>query len=93
MFIMTAVEGSFVFYCERLSKKNTGNAKYQKTTKLRNNTNHVDICSLLDQGGYNVLMEDPSCHMQGRHPAVVHSINISTIAGENFDSRQSPVAY
>lgn len=71
---------SFVFYCESLSKKKK---------KKRNNTNHVDIRSLLDQAGHNVLVEDPSGHMQGRHPTAVHSINISAIAGQNMNGRQS----
>lgn len=56
-------------------------------------TNHVDICSLLDQTGDKVFMQDSSGHMQRCHPTAVDSINISTIADQDMYSRQSPVVH
>lgn len=71
--------------------------KYSKLStaknKKRNSTNPVDICSMSDQGGCNVLTEDPSGHMQGRHPVAIHSVDVGTIVGKNVDSRQSAIAY
>lgn len=56
-------------------------------------TNHVDICALLDQTGHKVFMQDCSGHMQRCHPTAVDSINISAIADQDMDSRQSPMVH
>lgn len=56
-------------------------SSYYKNQERKNNTNHVEIRSLFDQAGYNVFMQEPSGHVQGRHPTTVNGINTSTMAG------------
>lgn len=56
-------------------------------------TNHVDISSFSDQARYHVFTKRPSSHVQGRHPAAVDGVDISTMADQDVHRSMGHVAY
>lgn len=67
---------------------NLFNINQLSSCTLACSTHRVDIGSHFDQTGDKVFMQDPSGHVQRRHPITIDAVDISAMYG-----RQSPVVH